>query len=131
LRDADEKIASLTQIIHQFNANNKLKGKKPLKPFYSTVRANSQFPEVLSNDLNEKCNCYTGRKTNISKKIEKLQNDLKHADLIIKVLMKQEEEKDREIERLHCLFFGGSPFSALAKDCCLKNYWRCWNVTKR
>jgi hypothetical protein len=51
--------------------------------------------EVLSNDLNEKCN--TGsKKTNISKEIEKLQNDLKHADHIINVLKKQEEKKDRE-----------------------------------
>lgn len=121
-READEKIASLTQTIYQFNVSNKLKGKKPLKPFYSTVRANSQFPDALSTDLNEKCNCLLGsKKTNISKELEKLQSDLKHADHIITVLKKQEEEKDREIQRLHCLFVGGRPLSALAKDCCYKD----------
>lgn len=37
------------------------------------------------------------------------------------ILRKQEAEKEREIQRLHCLFVGGRPTAALAKDCCYKD----------
>lgn len=121
-RESDERIASLTQIIYQFNSSNKLKRKQHLKPFVSTVKSNQQFPDVLNCETSEKCNCISNsKKSTVSKELEKLRNDLVHADHIITILKKQEEEKDREIERLQCLFVGGRPVSALAKDCCYKD----------
>lgn len=120
--EADEKIASLTQMIYQFNSSSNLKGKKPLKPFVSAVKSNQQFPDVLNCETLEKCNCLgNSKKSNVSKELDKLRSDLKHAGHIIKVLKKQEEEKDQEIERLQCLFVGGRPLTALAKDCCYKD----------
>lgn len=53
--------------------------------------------------------------------MDKLRSDLKHSEDIIAILKKQESEKDREIQRLNCLFVGGRPTSALAKDCCYKD----------
>lgn len=121
-QEADEKIASLSQSIYQYSQSEKLKGRKPLKPFVSTVRSNASFPEVgVVSDIKEKCGCSSGaRKTGIYKEAEKLRSDLKYSEDIIAVLKKQEDEKDREIQRLNCLFIGGRPATALAKDCCYK-----------
>lgn len=121
-KEAEEKIAALNQTIYQYSQSEKLKGRKPLKPFVSTVRANAEFPEVgVISDIKDKCGCSSGaRKTGIYKEVEKLRSDLKHSEEIIAVLKKQEAEKDREIQRLNCLFVGGRPVSALVKDCCYK-----------
>lgn len=53
--------------------------------------------------------------------LEQLKINLKYSEDTIKILKKQEEEKDREIQRLNCLFAGGRPVNALAKDCCYRD----------
>jgi centrosomal protein CEP135 len=121
-KEADEKIVALSQAIYQYSQCEKAKNKKPLKPFVSTVRSNTQFPDpAFISDFKEKCGCGASRKSGVQKEIEKLRSDLKHSEDILSVLKKQEAEKDREIQRLNCLFVGGRPPSALAKDCCYKD----------
>ena len=122
-KEADEKILSLSQAIYQYSQSDKANNKKLLKPFISTVRSNTLFPEVgFITDIKDRCGCSSGaKKTGIHKEIEKLRSDMKHSEDIIAILRKQESEKDREIQRLNCLFIGGRPPSALAKDCCYKD----------
>lgn len=122
-READEKIVVLNHMIYQYSQSERAKDKKPVKPFISTVRSKATFPEsVFISDMKEgKCSCGAGvRKSNVNKEIEKLRSDMKYSEDIIIVLKKQEAEKDREIQRLNCLFVGGRPTAALAKDCCYK-----------
>lgn len=75
--------------------------------------------------MKSKCNCALSgtnfKKSGIFKEIEKLKSDLQFSEDLIGVLKKQESEKEREIQRLNCLFAGGRPVSALAKDCCYKD----------
>lgn len=120
-KEADDKIAKLNQAIYQFSQAER--SKKPVKPFISTVRSNTLFPEAaFSADIKDKCGCGSGaRNSGVQKEIEKLKSDLKHSEDILAVVRKQEAEKDREIQRLNCLFIGGRPASALAKDCCYKD----------
>jgi chromosome segregation ATPase len=123
----EEKCSELNQMIYQISQSDRAKGKNLMKPFISTVRANAQFPEVSSDAKDKPCGCTSSvnaasKKSNsTSKEIEKLKSDLKHAEDLVAVLRKHEEEKDREIKRLSCLFIGGRPVSALAKDCCYKD----------
>lgn len=122
-KEAEERIAALSQAIYQYSQSEKARNKKQLKPFVSTVRSNALFPDLafLSADFKEKCGCGSGaRKSGVHKEIEKLKSDLKHSEDLLDILRKQESEKDREIQRLNCLFIGGRPVSALAKDCCYK-----------
>lgn len=123
-RALEEKCAELNQNVMRLNQSDK--GKKHLKPFVSTVRSNAAFPDISNEDT--PCGCKSAIATSTSttnkkvlKEIEKLKNDLKHAQELNEVLRKQEGEKDREIKRLSCLFIGGRPVSALAKDCCYKD----------
>lgn len=120
----DEKCAELNQHVMRLNQSDK--GKKHIKPFVSTVRSNAPFPEISNDDT--PCGCKSAIATSASttnkkvlKEIEKLKNDLKYAQELNEVYKKQESEKDREIQRLSCLFIGGRPVSALAKDCCYKD----------
>lgn len=118
-KEAEDKILSLSQCIHQFSQAENAKHKKPLKPFISTVRSTITFP---GSDTNEKCGCTTGfKKTGVYKEIEKLKSDLKHSEDVLAILRKQEAEKEREIQRLNCLLIGGRPVTALGKDCCYKD----------
>lgn len=120
-KEADDKIAALSQAIYQYSQSDKAKNKKSVKPFVSTVRANTFFPDTaFIGDIREKCGC-GAKRTGVNKEIDKLKSDLKHCEDIITILRKQEGEKDREIQRLNCLFVGGRPTSALAKDCCYKD----------
>lgn len=114
----------MSQAIYQYSQSERAKGKKPVKPFISTVRANTLFPDpAFISDIKEKCGCGASgtKKSGVNKEIDKLRSDLKHCEDIITILRKQEAEKDREIQRLNCLFVGGRPTSALAKDCCYKD----------
>lgn len=120
----DEKCAELNQHVMRLNQSDKVK--KHIKPFVSTVRSNAPFPEISNDDT--PCGCKSAIATSASttnkkvlKEIEKLKNDLKYAQELNEVYKKQESEKDREIQRLSCLFIGGRPVSALAKDCCYKD----------
>lgn len=122
-RTLEEKCAELNQLVIKMNQTDK-GGKKHVKPFVSAVKSNALFPDILS-DKDKPCGCKSavasaGNKK-VYKEIEKLKNDLKHAEEMITVLKKQDAEKEREIHRLSCLFVGGRPVSALAKDCCYKN----------
>lgn len=123
-RTIEEKCAELNQQVMRLSQSDK--GKKHIKPFVSTVRSNAPFPEISNDDI--PCGCKSALITSTSttnkkvlKEIEKLKNDLKHAQDLNEVLKRQESEKDREIQRLSCLFIGGRPLSALAKDCCYKD----------
>jgi centrosomal protein CEP135 len=123
-KEAEAKISSLTQALYQYNQQSeKSRGKKPVKPFISTVRSHTLFPDpAFISDIKDKCSCGAfAKKPGINKEIEKLRSDLKHCEDVISILKKQEGEKDREIQRLNCLLVGGRPASALAKDCCYKD----------
>lgn len=122
-RHADDKIAQLNQTICQLSQSEKSKSKKLVKPFISTVRSNSSFPESFFNaDIKEKCGCGSGaKKSGVQTEVEKLKSDLSHLEDLLAIVSKQEAEKDREIQRLNCLFIGGRPAAALAKDCCYKD----------
>lgn len=83
------------------------------------------FPskDFLAN-IKDKCDTHCskiGKQSIVFKELEKVKNELKHSEEVIEVLQKQEAEKDREIQRLNCLFAGGRPINALAKDCCYKD----------
>lgn len=117
-------------MIIQYNQSEKGKNnKKQVKPFVSTVRKNAAFPDISEDPKEKPCGCTSSInhanqavKKNVStKEIEKLTNELKHAEEIISVLKNQDAEKEREIKRLSCLFIGGRTATALAKDCCYKD----------
>lgn len=117
-KEADDKINALTQAVYQFSHTDKTK--KILKPFVSTVRSNTLFPDAAF-IADVKSGSFGGfHKGGVNKEIEKLRNDLRYTEDVLSVLKKQEDQKDREIQRLNCLFVGGRPPSALAKDCCYK-----------
>lgn len=124
-RTLEEKCAEFNQLVIRMNQTEK-GGKKHAKPFVSSVRSNALFPDILT-DKDKPCGCKSSiasASTNnkkIYKEVEKLKNDLKHAEELMAVVKKQDAEKDREIQRLSCLFIGGRPVSALAKDCCYKD----------
>lgn len=123
-READARIAALTQTIYQYSQSEKLKGNKTIKPFVSTVRAHqSVFPDpAFISDIKTRCGCGAiSAKLGVNKEVDKLKSDLKHCADEISIFKKLDNEKDREIDRLNCLLVGGRPVSALAKDCCYKN----------
>lgn len=116
----------MTQLVNYLNQTGKTKGKS-IRPFVSTVKSNAPFPDISSDSKEQACGC-TSAKTNlpvgnkrIAKELDKLRNELKHAEEVIEVLKKQEGEKEREIQRLSSLFVGGRPVRALARDCCYKD----------
>lgn len=77
--------------------------------------------------VKDRCHLHCPRsmkKTGIYKELERVKSELHYSQDVIAVLQKQEEEKDREIQRLNCLFAGGRPPAALAKDCCYKDVTR-------
>ncbi|CRK90380.1 CLUMA_CG003994, isoform A [Clunio marinus] len=120
-KEAEQRIASLTQTIYQYSQSDRIKSKKPQKPFISTVRANNFLPDpAFITDAKDGCKCLsaTSKKNVTQKEIEKLRSDLKYTQDLMAILRKQDGEKEREIQRLHCLLVGGRPTSALAKDCC-------------
>lgn len=125
-KNLEEKFADLNQQIIRLNYTDK--GKKHIKPFISTVKQNASFPDI-STDKDKPCGCKSAMAASssslgnkkIHKELEKLKIDLKYSQDLIEVLRKQEGEKDREIQRLTCLFVGGRPVNALVKDCCYKD----------
>ncbi|KAG5678612.1 hypothetical protein PVAND_008273 [Polypedilum vanderplanki] len=123
----EEKCFELNQAMYQINQSDRSKGKKSIKPFISTVRGKDQFPDISGDIKDKPCGCTssvnanTKKSISITKEIEKIKSELKHAEDLIAILKKQEAEKEREIQRLSCLFVGGRPVNALAKDCCYKD----------
>ena len=90
------------------------------------MKSSSLLPDpAFIAGIKNKCNCAASgtnfKKSGIFKEIEKLKSDLQFSEDLIGLLKKQESEKEREIQRLNCLFAGGRPVSALAKDCCYKD----------
>lgn len=106
-------------------------GSNVKKPFTSAVRGGDSFPPLDSQSVFIKCDCYAVCKDSKhdgkavakhSKELEKLQNDLKDLCDDLNLHKRRVESRDREITRLNELMRGGRPPSALARDCCYKNY---------
>lgn len=113
-------------MIALYSQSDKSKRKKSLKPFISTVRQNASFPDISTDSKEQACGCTSAKSSapinkRTGKELEKLKNDLKHAEDVIEVLKKNDAEKEREIQRLSVLFVGGRPVNALARDCCYKD----------
>ncbi|CAG9800822.1 unnamed protein product [Chironomus riparius] len=125
-KSLDEKCSELNHMITLFSQSDKSKGKKSLRPFVSTVRKNASFPDISSDSKEPACSCTSAKSSapinkRSERELEKLKNELKHAEDVIEVLRKHEAEKEREIQRLSALFVGGRPVNALARDCCYKD----------
>lgn len=122
-KQLDEKCSQLSSAIYM-NSEKRSKIAHE-KPFISTVRSETM---VLSKEflesVKDRCHLHCPKslkKTGIYKELERVKSDYQHSQDVIAILQQQEEEKDREIQRLNCLFAGGRPPAALAKDCCYKD----------